>query len=88
MAKNDHNGKALAFAKLSVWFNIQNAQKHAKKPSRNVFKLLCAKKGSQKHLILEKSQLFDLGQNWPQCKGYSLWKIVSVGQNLKRSKTC
>ena len=44
--------------------------------------------GSQKHLIIEKWQLFHHSQNWPQCKGYSLCKIVSLGQNLKFTKTC
>ena len=78
----------IAFGKMSVWVKIQNSQKHAKKHSTNAFKLFCAKNGSQKHIIFEKLQLFHHGQNWPQCKGYSPWKIVSLGQNLKFSKTC
>ena len=55
---------------------------------RWAFKLFYAKNGSQKHLIFEKSHLFHHGQNWPQWKGYSLSKIVSLGQNLKFSKIC
>ena len=88
MAKIDHNAKAIAFAKSPVWAKIQNSQKHAKKHSTIVFKLFCAKNGSQKNLIFEKWQLFHHGQNWPQCKGYSLCKIGTLGQNLKFSKTC
>ena len=76
MAKIGHNAKALAFAKLSVWVKIKNSQKPAKKHSRNVFKLLCAKNGSQKHFILEKAQLCYHGQNWVQWKGYRFWKSV------------
>ena len=83
MAKIGHNANAIAFAKLSVWVTIENSKKQTKKHSTNVFKLFCAKIGYQKQLISEKSEFFHHGQNWPQCKGYSLWKIVSLGQNLK-----
>ena len=27
-------------------------------------------------------------ENWPQCKGYSLCKMVSFGQKIKLPKTC
>ena len=27
-------------------------------------------------------------ENWPQCKGYSLCKMVSLGQKIKLPKTC
>ena len=27
-------------------------------------------------------------EKWPQCKGYSLWKMVSLGQKIKLAKTC
>ena len=41
-----------------------------------------------KAIALATLQLFHHGQNWPQCKGYSLCKIVILGQNLKFSETC
>ena len=28
------------------------------------------------------------GQKWPQCKGYSLCQILSLGQKIKLRKTC
>jgi len=33
--------------------------------------------------IVEKWQLFEKGQNWPLCKGYSVCKIGSLGLKLK-----
>ena len=44
------------------------------------------KNGSQKQLIFEKYDFSHPGQKWPQCKGYSLWKIVSLGQKLNSQK--
>ena len=88
MGKIGHNAKAIGFAKLSFWVKIENSLKHAKKSSKAVSKVLCAKNGSQKLLIFEKWQLFHHGQNWPQRKDYRLCKIVILGQNLKFSKTC
>ena len=61
MAKIGHNAKAIALPELTVWVKISNAQKHAKKHSTTVFKLFCAKNGSQKHLIFQKLQLFHHG---------------------------
>ena len=49
--------------------------------------MLCAKNRSKKHLIFEKCEHFHKGQNWPQRVGYSLCKIVSLGQKLKTAKT-
>ena len=37
-----------------------------------------AKNGSKKHLIFEKWQLLESGQNWSPCKSYSLCKKLSV----------
>ena len=42
--------------------------------------MFCAKNRSKKHEIFEKSDHF---KNRPSCKGYSPWKIVSLGQKLK-----
>jgi len=47
-----------------------------------------AKNGSKKQLILEKSMSFESEQKWPQCKGYSPCKILSLGQKMKFPKTC
>ena len=27
-------------------------------------------------------------EKWPQCKGYSHWKMVNLGQKIKLPKTC
>ena len=42
----------------------------------------------KKQLTFEKSEHFENGQKWPLCKGYSLYKILSLGQKLKLPKTC
>ena len=47
---------------------------------------LC-KNGSKKQPIFQKTEHFENGQKWPQCKGYSPCKILSLGQNIKLPKT-
>ena len=47
-----------------------------------------AKNISKKQLIFEKWEDFKNWQKWPPCKGYSLCKIMSLGQNIKFLKTC
>ena len=49
--------------------------------------VLC-KKRIEKQLIFEKWEHFENGLNWPQCKGYSPCKILSLGQKIKLLKTC
>ena len=49
--------------------------------------VLC-KKRLKKQLIFEKWEHFDNGQKWPQSKGYSPCKILSLGQKIKLPKTC
>ena len=49
-------------------------------------KLLYAKNGSKKQLILEKWEHFENGQKWPLSKGYRLCKIVTLAQKLKMHK--
>ena len=51
-------------------------------------KLFYAKNGSKKQLIFEKWEHFENGQKWPQCKGYSPCKILTLGQKIKLPKTC
>ena len=46
------------------------------------------KNGFKKHLIFEKAQHFENDHNWSQCMGYSLCKMLSLGQKFKFSKTC
>ena len=63
-------------------------QKHAKKDSTSTLQLYYAKNGSKKQLIFEKRDHFENWQKWPQCKGYSLCKMASLGRKLKMPKTC
>ena len=46
--------------------------------------MLCAKNRSKKHQTFEKCDDFE---NRPSCEGYSLFKMVSLGQKLKMPKT-
>ena len=56
-----------------------------KNTQETFFKLFCAKNRSQKKPNIRKiatkystkSEFFHHGQKWPQCKGYSLCKIVT-----------
>ena len=65
-----------------------NCLKHAKNVSTNTFQLFYAKKGSKKQLIFEKWEHFENGQKWPQCKGYSPCKILTLGHKIKLPKIC
>ena len=67
---------------------IKSAEKHAIKDSTSILDLFYAKNGSKKQLIFEKWDHFENLQKWPQCKGYSLCKVVSLGQKLKLRKAC
>ena len=46
------------------------------------------KTAPKKQLIFEKWEHFENGQRWPQCKGYSPCKILSLDQKIKLPKTC
>ena len=81
--KNGHRAKATAFAKWSVWVKNYDSQKHAKNDSLITLELFCAKNRLRKHQIFEKSDDFE---NRPSCKGYSLCKMVSLGQKLRFTK--
>ena len=50
-----------------------------------MLELFSAKDRLRKHQIFEK---WDDFENRPSCKGYSLCKIVTLGQKLKLKKTC
>ena len=48
----------------------------------------CMQKTAPKNrLIFEKWEHFENGQKWPQCKGYSPCKILSLGQKIELPKT-
>ena len=88
LAKMATMQKAIAFAKWSFWSKIKSAEKHAIKDSTSTLDLFYAKNGSKKQLIFEKWDHFENWQKWPQCKGSSLCKMVSLVQKLKMPKTC
>ena len=46
------------------------------------------KNGSKKQITFEKLDHFENCQKWPHCKGYSVCKMVTLGQKLKMPKTC
>ena len=47
-----------------------------------------AKNGYKEKQLSEKWEPFENGQKWPQCKGYSPCKILSLGQKIKLPNTC
>ena len=60
--------------------------KHAKNVSTNALNLFYAKNGSEKQLIFEKWEHSKNDQKWPQWKGYSPCKILSLDQKIKLLK--
>ena len=83
--KIGHHGKAIDFAKWSVWVKNSNGQKRVKKYSTSTLELFCTKNRGIKHQIFEK---WDHFENRPSWKGYRLCKMVSLGEKLKWPKTC
>ena len=67
---------------------IKIAKKHAKNGCRITLQLYYAKNGPKKQVTFEKWDHFENWQKWPQCKGYSLCRMVSFGPKLKMPKTC
>ena len=91
ISKIGHLEKAIAFAKWSVWVKNSKYQRHAKNHSTRSFELFCAKNRSKKPQILKKWDNFENRQScksYSPFKGYSLYKMVSLGQKLKIPKTC
>ena len=86
MAQIGHDICSIAHAKWSVWVKNLKCQKGATSDWATTLNLLCAKNRSKKHLIFEKWQHFENGQNWPRCIFYSPCKMVSLGQKLKMRK--
>ena len=52
------------------------------------YSCIMQKTAPKKPLIFEKWDHFENWQKWPQCKGYSLCKMVSLGQKLRMPKRC
>ena len=70
---------------------IGSKNKNAKKVEKQFYDHLTVavcKKRLEKKLIFEKIEHFENGQNWPQYKGYSPCKILTLKQKLKLPKTC
>ena len=88
MAKNGHQAMAIAFAKSLFWLKNSKCKKACYKCFYNTLDLCYAKDGSKKQPIFEKGEHFENCQKWPPSKGYSLDKIVTLGQKLKWQKTC
>ena len=59
-----------------------------KNVSTNTLKLFYVKNGYKEKQSSEKWEHVENGQKWPQCKGYSACKILSLGQKIKLPKTC
>ena len=59
-----------------------------KKTLQSRYSCSIEKNGAKKQLTIEKWELFKNWQKWPPCKGYSLFKIISLGQKWKLLKTC
>ena len=62
--------------------------KTCEKPFYKHFPDVLCKKRLQKTLIIREMRRFWILEKWPQCKGYSLCKMVSLGQKMKLPKTC
>ena len=88
MAKNGKNAKAIDHAKYPVWVKKLNCLKYVINVSKKTLGLFCAKNASKKQPIFENLEHFESGQKWPQCKGYSPCKILSLRQKIKLPKTC
>ena len=82
--KIGHRAKAIALAKWSVWVKTYNSEQHAKNCYLIILECFCAKNRLTKYQIFDR---WDDFENRPSCKGYSLGKMVSLGQNLKFRKT-
>ena len=86
MAKVGHDAKIIAFVEWSVWVKNFKCQKGAKNDCTSRLDLLCAEKPLQETSNIRKKEHFENGQSWPRSKGYSLCKMVSLGQTLKMPK--
>ena len=82
---------AIAFAKYLIWAKNLSCLKHVKIDSASLLEIFRANSRSKNTQIFQK---WDDFENRPSCKvyslcmGYSLCKILILGQKLKLPKTC
>ena len=78
------SSKGYSLCKVVSFGEILKFKKTCQKRFFNHFRLLLYKKSLRKHQIFQK---WDDFEKRPSCKGYSLCKIVTLGQRLKLKKT-
>ena len=85
--KMEHHAKAIYSLRkiVSLGQKLKVKKKSEKRFFNHIRVVLCKKNRFTKHQIFEKSDDFE---NRPSCKGYSLCKLVSLGQKLKAEKRC
>ena len=88
MAKIGHDAKPRAFAKWSFQVKNLKCEKGAEKEWYEHIRVVVCNKPLQKTRNIRKKEHFDIGQGWLRRKGYSLCKMVSLGQKLKMPKRC
>ena len=67
---------------------IKNAKSMRKTAVEAHYSCFMQKTAQKKQIIFEKWDHFENWQKWPQCKGYSLCKMVSFDQKFKMRKAC
>ena len=83
--ENGPSCKGYSLCKILTLGQKLKFQKTCQNPFYKSFRVFCAKNRSKKQSIFEK---WDHFENGPSCKGYSLCKILTLGQKLKFQKTC
>ena len=86
MTKNGHNAKAMAHAKYSVWVKKKLPKTCEKRFYKHIKVVLCKIRLLKTANNRKLRAFYD--QKWPQCKGYSPYKILSLDQKIKYPKTC
>ena len=78
--KNGHNEKAIALAKWWVWVKkIKLPKTCEKRFYKHITDVLGTKRLRETLCIREMRGFWKL-EKWPQCKGYSTCKMVSLGE--------
>ena len=81
--ENRPSSKGYSLCKMVSLGQKLKFKKHAKNDSLIMLELFCAKDRLREHQIFEK---WDDFENRPSCKGYSLYKMVSLGQKFNIEK--
>ena len=66
---------------------IKLSKTYQKRVYKHIIVILWKKNCSKKHLIFQKWDHFEYWPNWPPCKGYNLFKIITLVQKIKLPKT-